>query len=646
MKPIILISLFMLSVTAQSAERVEQGNLVLEDIPPPSERIAKQIARYSNTRSASLTGWLPDNQGMLIRTRFAETRQIHQVMQAGGTRRQLTFFAEPIGGAEVCDNAEQQGFLFTKDIGGNEFYQVFYFDQASGKSTLLTDGKSRHGNVLCANQGKKFTYFSTQRNGRDWDIMIGDLSNPGQAKMAAENKGAWFPVDWSPDDSKLIMEKYVSINESYYQILDVESGQRMPLNPDAGKVSYGYAVWAKDGKSLFLTSDEGSEFRQLRHYDLTNNSQQSLTPDINWDVASIKLSPQRDTLAFVVNAGGFNDLYLMDTTTLKYQQVKSLPQGQIYNLHFRPDGKALGLSMNTPQSSGDVYVLDLGTLQTTRWTYSEIGGLNEAQFVAPEIIQYPTFDQVNGQPRMIPAFYYKPANRKPPYPVLVSIHGGPESQYRPYFSSRFQFYLNELGIAVIAPNVRGSAGYGKTYVQLDNGYKREDSVKDIGGLLTWISQQSELDASKVAVYGGSYGGYMVLASMVHYGEKLACGIEAVGISNFVTFLENTQDYRRDLRRQEYGDESDPKMRKFLQKISPLTHVSKINKPMLVAQGLNDPRVPASESEQVVAGIRANGKKVWYMLAKDEGHGFAKKTNRDFYANVVAMFLEDCLLKSK
>ena len=278
-----------------------------------------------------------------------------------------------------------------------------------------------------------------------------------------------------------------------------------------------------------------------------------------------------------------------------------------------------------------------------RWTSSEVGGLNTSTFVTPELIEYETFDLVDGKPRKIPAFYFKPEKSNGPMPVLISIHGGPESQYRPFFRSTLQYYLNELGIAVLAPNVRGSNGYGKTYLQLDNGGKREDTVKDIGKLLDWIAQQPELDSGRVGVMGGSYGGYMVLAAMIQFNDRLRAGIDVVGISNFVTFLENTKAYRRDLRRAEYGDERDPEMRAFLNKISPTTNAHKIARPMFIAQGLNDPRVPASESEQMVKVIRENGGAVWYMLAKDEGHGFRKKTNRNFYSNVVALFLQTFLL---
>jgi len=323
-----------------------------------------------------------------------------------------------------------------------------------------------------------------------------------------------------------------------------------------------------------------------------------------------------------------------------------LPIGQIYGMRFNPDGKRLGLVINRPQpqTPGDIYVQSLTKdMSLERWTYSEVGGLNTSTLVVPELIQYDTFDKVDGKQRKIPAFYFKPNKGKGPFPVVINIHGGPESQYKPFFSSTIQYFVNELGIAVLAPNVRGSSGYGKSYVKLDNGYKREDSVKDIGKLLDWIAGQSELDADRVLVFGGSYGGYMVLSSMTHYNDKLVGGIDVVGISNFVSFLENTKEYRRDLRRVEYGDERIPEMREFLTKISPVTNVDKISKPLLVVQGLNDPRVPVSESEQMVEAIRNNGSPVWYLLGKDEGHGFRKKSNRDFYLNSVVLFLEEYLI---
>lgn len=629
--------------TYSQIDRKEVGNLVMENIPEIPQQLKDRIFQYQNTRAASFQDWLHNDAGILISTRFGETAQFHKVKMPGGSREQITFFTEPVSGATLCPDKNKNVFLFTKDVGGGEFYQIFSFDLDNASYKMLTDGKSSNGGVNWNNKGDKFSFFSTKRNGTDWDIYVADLKNPEKAEMVLSEGGSWGAGDWAPDDKSIIVGKYVSANESYYYTLDLSSKKLEQINPSSEKIAYGGAVFSKDGKGIFITSDENSEFQRLRYYDLNTKKFTVLTSDINWDVESFTLSKQGDKLAFTVNEDGMAKLYMLDTKTMKYTAVPGLPVGQVYGLSFHPDGKKLAMVLNTPQSSGDVSVMDLSNNLLERWTYSEVGGLNTSKFSIPELIHFPSFDQVDGKPRMIPAFITKPKGNGP-FPVVIDIHGGPEGQAQPYFNPIVQYYANEMGIAVIEPNVRGSSGYGKSYLQLDNGFKREESVQDIGKLLDWIATQPDLDPKRVAVTGGSYGGYMVLASMTHFNDRIKCGVDIVGISNFVTFLTNTQDYRRDLRRVEYGDERDPKMNEFLQKISPTTNAHKITKPLFVVQGLNDPRVPYTEAEQIVDIVRKNSGEVWYLLAKDEGHGFRKKTNRDFYIWSEVLFLEKYLLK--
>ena len=639
----VFLFIFTSSLLFSQVERIEKGNLVIEDIPEIPDRIVNKMLQYQNTRSASLQDWFPDGKKMLISTRFGETSQLHVIEKPGGARKQITFFKEPIGGATICPDPSNNGFLFAKDIGGNEFYQVFYYDLDRGDHEMLTDGVSRHGGFSWSNKGDKFIYYSTKRNDRDWDLFLSNIDNPKEAISILSEGGVWVAADWSPDDKKLLVVNYISANESYYHILNIESGKLEQINPKDEKIAYGQAIWSKDNKGIYITTDDGSKFLQLKYYDLKKKKFKTISSDIPWNVEQIELSKDGKKLAFIANEGGLAKLYILNTKTNKYKRVPNIPIGQVYGLDFHPNGNQLALVINTPQTPGDIFVLNLESYLFDRWTYSEVGGLQTDSFVIPELRYYETFDIVNGEPRQIPVFYYKPTNVEDTIPVLIYIHGGPEGQYIPYFSSTFQYYLNELGIAVLAPNVRGSAGYGKDYLLLDNGYKREGSVKDIGQLSDWVAELPEVDVSRIAVYGGSYGGYMVLSSMTHYNDKLACGIDNVGISNFVTFLENTKEYRRDLRRPEYGDERIPEMRDFLEKISPTNNVQKITKPMFIAQGLNDPRVPVGEAEQMVAAIRENSGKVWYLLAKDEGHGFRKKSNRDFYTNVIVLFLEENLV---
>ncbi|MBD3226299.1 MAG: prolyl oligopeptidase family serine peptidase [Caldithrix sp.] len=630
------------SLFAGDVQKRELGNLVLENIPEIPEQIKDRLMQYQNVRGASFRDWQPDGQGIMISTRFGETSQFHLVEDPLGMRKQITFFEEPVGGGAFCPHDECNGFLFNKDIGGSEFSQIFYFDVNTGNYNMLTDGQSRNGAANWSNKGDRFSFYSTKRNGRDWDVYVASMDDPENPRRVLEKGGVWVAVDWSPDDSKLLVINYISANISYYHVLDLQSGTLTQVNPSDKQIAYGAAAFSKDGEGIYFTSDEDSEFKNLFYYELSSGQKTNLTQDIRWDVGSMALSDDGRYLAFTVNEDGIDKLYMRNVQTDEKVELPQLPVGQMYGLSFSPDSKQFSLVLNAPTAPGDVYIMDMDSKSLTRWTQSEIGGLNPDHFIEPELIHYPTFDEVNGQPRKIPAFVYKPAGDGP-HPVVIDIHGGPEAQERPYFSSLTQFWLNELGVAVIAPNVRGSAGYGKSYLKLDNDYKRENSVKDIGKLLDWIAQQPDLNKERVAVFGGSYGGYMVLSSMFNYNERIRCGVDIVGISNFVTFLKNTKEYRRNLRRVEYGDERDPEMAEFLQSISPTTNAHKITKPLFVAQGLNDPRVPASEAEQIVEKVRNNDVNVWYMLAKDEGHGFRKKTNRDFFYNAVTLFFEQYLL---
>ncbi|HEX8350590.1 MAG TPA: prolyl oligopeptidase family serine peptidase [Hymenobacter sp.] len=639
-----LLSLFLplpfaaLAQQPATPERREEGSLILERIPAPTAELRERLNAYQNARSAAFLDWAPQG-GVYISTRFGEAAQVHHIAAPGADRRQLTFFPEPVGGASVSLDAKQRGFIFSKDVGGNENRQNYWFDSQTSQYTLLTDGKSQNGAVRWSNRGDRYAYNSTRRNGRDYDLYLASLSSPKQEKVLLQVQGDWDVVDWSPNDQSLLALEYISANESRLHLVDIASGKAKQLHPSGQKIAYSSTLFSKDGNGLYLTSDEGTEFLTLRYYDLATNKQTPLAPGLNWDISDLDLALQGDLLAFTVNADGYGELYLLNTKTRKYEPVKSVPRGIIGGLKFSPDGRQLAYTFSDARTAGDVYTLDVKAGTTTRWTQSEIGGIDASRLVAPTLIHYPTFDQVNGQPRQIPAFVYKPAKINGKAPVIINIHGGPEGQSRPGFDPSTQYMINELGTAVIFPNVRGSEGYGKTYLALDNGMKREESVQDIGKLLDWIATQPDLDASRVAVYGGSYGGYMVLACMTHFNDRLRAGIDVVGISNFVTFLQNTSAYRQDLRRAEYGDERQPAMRAYLEKTAPLNNVQKITKPMMIVQGRNDPRVPYTEAEQMLAALKKNGNDAWFMMAKDEGHGFRKKSNRDYQSAAMSEFIQ-------
>ena len=632
------------TVPAEVEQRtVNNGNVVLESVPEISDELKVRLNRYLNTRSAGFRDWTEDGSAIYITTRFGNVSQLHRIDVPGGARRQLTFFDEPIGGIQRRPASSLLNFMM--DAGGNEFSQIFTLDPVTGEHRMLTDGESRNGAVNWSKDGEMIAYQSTRRNGRSNDVWLMDPDDPEDARIIVESPdGTWWgPIDWSADGKSLLIANYVSITDSRMHLLDLESGELELLAGDPeNPSSVGEGEFSRDDHGVFFTTDEQGDFTQLAFLDLETGDTKIISGDIPWDIDGFLLSDDGTRGAFVVNEGGIHRPYLFDPQTHEYSPVDNIPLGLLFGASFSPESSRLAMTLNTANSPSDVFTLALGEGpleygDLTRWTFSEVGGLDTASFVEPELFDYPTFDD-----RDIPAFIYRPPGDGP-FPVIISIHGGPESQYRPRFSSRFQSWMAELGVAVVAPNVRGSSGYGKEYVKLDNDFKREDSVKDIGALLDWIATQPDLDEDRVAVYGGSYGGYMVLASMVHYSDRLRAGVEIVGISNFVTFLQNTQDYRRDLRRVEYGDERDAAMEAHLQKISPNNNAEKITAPLFVAQGQNDPRVPVTEAQQIVEVVRDAGYEVWYMNALNEGHGFRKKENSDLYSQIMVEFFRKHLL---
>jgi len=633
----LLVGAMGVAVSAPSVDRVEKGQLVLENVPALDPHLVDRHRAYSNVRSAGMVDWLPDGAGLLIATRFGETVQLHKVAMPLGARQQVTFKDEPVRSGAISPRPGSTALIYAGDQGGNENYQFFLHDLASGDTRLITDGKSRHGGLLWSNGGDRIAFSSTARNGRDTDVHVATPETAATAKPLVAEEGSWTPVAFSADDSRLLVRRYISVTRSRLAVVDVATGAMTAIRPDQTDVALAGVGFTPDGKGVFLISDEAGDFKRLGLHDLASGRTRWVSVDVPWDVEDAALSRDGKLLAYTVNQDGFSRLHLLDTATLKPLAAPNLPAGTVGGLQFSPDGGRLALTLSRPVAPADVYVVDLKTRDVTRWTRSEVGGLNTDAFVEPGLVRYPTFDTVDGKPRTIPALVYRPRGAAGRLPVIIDIHGGPEGQSRPGFNAGVQFLVNELQAAVIRPNVRGSTGYGKTYVALDNGFQREDSVKDIGALLDWIATQPDLDPDRVVVSGGSYGGYMTLAAMTHYNDRLAGGASTVGISNFVTFLESTADYRRDLRRVEYGDERDPTMRDHLIRISPLTNASRITKPMLIIQGANDPRVPAGEAEQMVQQIRANGGEVWYILGRDEGHGFAKRSNRAIADVAEAMF---------
>ena len=646
------------------------GNLIVDGVPPVPAEIVDKASRYGEARAALFADWHPTRNEILILTRFGDTNQVHLVKGPGGARTQLTFFPDRVEGAKF-EPTKGDYFVFHKGTGGAEFYQNYRYDLATGDITLITDGKSRNSEPTFSRDGRLVAYTSTRRDGTDTDLYVEDPLDPKTDHLLAPLQGGgWEVLDWSPDGKKLLALEEISVNESYLWLVDAQTGGKTELTPrpapGAPTVAYGKAIFARDGQSCYVITDQGSEFRHLATFDLATKRARALTPDTApfnaCDLEDFDLSRDGNRLAGVLNDKGVSRVFAFDFSQEPFPVNVSVGAEMentiISGLKWRPDGEALAFTAAGARMPADVFtssakegsyqLLDEGGdgrpptvgVTLTRWTTSETGGIAPTAFVQPKLVTWKSFDG-----KEISGYLYAPDEKKFPgkRPVIINIHGGPESQFRPVFLGRNNYLVNELGCAMIFPNVRGSSGFGKTFVNLDNGFQREDSYKDIDALLDWIGTRPGLDAGHIMVTGGSYGGHMTLAVSTFFADKIRCSVDVVGMSNLRTFLEHTESYRRDLRRVEYGDERDPKMAAFMDRIAPLNNVQKITKPMFVVAGYNDPRVPRTEAEQIVGALKKQGTPVWFLMARDEGHGFAKKKNADYQFYATVEFIRQYLL---
>lgn len=621
---------------------VPNENLITENIPAIPKSLNEKIKKYSESRGANFTAIHPNGKELIMVTRFASTNQLHHLTQALGNRKQITFFDEPVNSADF-EPTKGEYLVYSKDIGGNEFGQLFKLDLKTMESTLLTDGgRSQNGGMRWKKDGSGFYFSSTKRNGGDRDVYFMNPLKPQETQLVLELKGGgWGISDLSEDGKKLIISEYVSANESYLYVFDTETKKMEPITDRSEKqIVQGSAKFAKNADEIYYITDHDNEFNRLAYMNLKTKKITYFTTAIPWEVSNYTLSKDKSKIVFETNESGLNKLYLMDTSTKKYAPIQGLPIGLVNNIEFTQDGKSLFFAQSTYDSSSDIYHLDFASNKIERWTDSEQGEMQKADMAQPKLIEWSSFDKMK-----ISGFYY-PASKKftGKRPVLINIHGGPEGQSMASSLGSNNYYTNEMGVALIYPNVRGSSGFGKTYIASDNGFNRMNSVKDIGALLDWIAQQPDLDKDRIMIMGGSYGGFMTLATAYEYADKIKCSVDIVGISDFNTFLKNTEEYRRDLRRAEYGDERDPKMSEFFTKIAPLNNIEKIKKPMFIIQGTNDPRVPVTEAIQMRDKLKANGNTVWYLEAKNEGHGFRKKENVDYQRLAVIKFMQEFLLK--
>lgn len=600
------------------------------------------LERYLHIRAASGPSFSPDGRFITFLTNVTGVAQLWQVPADGGWPVQLTFTSESVRGARYSPRRHE--LIFSMDTGGNERTQLYRLRGVGGASDhnigdgwlaedISKEPKAIHGFGGWSHDGDAIAFSANREEPARFDIYVQKIptGKPGAEapRLVAKGPGGYYaPVGWSPDDKQLLVSRNESnVNQDLY-LVDVAGGAVKQLTPHKGDVQFENAHWSTDGKHVYCTTTaEGRDLSALAEIEVASGKLTYLDKPEH-EIEGLAVSPKGRFLAYLLNVGGISELKLRDLKTEKTITAKGLPLGVISQLEFSPDDTKLAFVFDGARHNPDVWVWDIAPNKVRQLTHSSRAGIPFSQFVEPELIHYPTFDG-----KKIPAWFYKPAtkgDRLPP--VIVYPHGGPESQTRANFTSLFQYFVGR-GYAVLAPNVRGSSGYGTAYMNLDNTTKRMDSVKDLAHAALWLRDQKQGDPKRLAVYGGSYGGFMVLAQVTNYPELWAAGIDVVGIANWVTFLENTGAYRRAHREKEYGNLTEH--REFLEKISPINHVDKIKCPMMVIHGANDPRVPVGEAEQIVAALKKRQVPVEYLRYEDEGHGLAKLKNRlDAYPKMV------------
>ncbi|WP_135302217.1 S9 family peptidase [Haloarcula amylovorans] len=592
------------------------------------------LERYLNVRSAYGASFAPDGTLSFLHDATGVS-QVWTLDAAGRWPEQRTFYDEPVSFVEY--SPERSELVFGMDEGGNERTQLFLLD-AKGRITNLTgmpDAKHRWGGWRP--DGEAFAFASNRRDESVFDVYVQGREEAGEdAELVYEGDG-WFTVGgWSPDGEQLILSEAHSNFDQDVYVLNVDSGDLTHLTPHEGSVRYTSVSWGPDGDALYLVTDERSDTLSLARLSLSGDLE-IVRADEQWNIDGVAIDQASGRVAYSKNVEGYNELTVgefEDTTTIAEFSTPDLPGGLAGGVAWSPDAERFAVSVTGRTVNTNVFVIETATGESERWTHASTAGIPQETFVEPEVVRFESFDG-----REIPALLSLPpeADEDGTAPVIVDIHGGPESQRRPSFAGLTQYFLSR-GYAVLEPNVRGSTGYGKAYTHLDDVEKRLDSVKDIRAGVEWLHGQPAVDPDRIVAMGGSYGGFMVLSSLTEYPDLWAAGVDIVGIANFVTFLENTGEWRRELREAEYGSLAED--RDFLESVSPINNVSRIAAPLFVLHGANDPRVPVGEAEQIAEEVAAHGVPVEKLIFDDEGHGISKRENRiEAYTRVVD-FLDD------
>lgn len=635
-----LLSLSFSSALAQGDSISPSKNIETIGVPPVPASLARELAPYSSVYGLPLAGWDFEKREILLKG-ISSSTWISRVSSPGAKALPTLIYIPSSGIYDVYFQPQGKYLAYTRDTGGNETFQLYLYEVGRLQSTMLSDGKSRNTEPVWANAGDRIVYSSTPVGNAGVNLRLIDPLNPTSDRLIAKSPGSYFKAyDWSPDDKQIVFCDFTSNTASTLWLIDPTSGNKILVSPKGDQPEYyDYPQFSKDGKGIYVVTDHESDMRRIAYIDLATLKVSYVPSDPKWDVDEFQLSPNGKTLAYVTNEEGVSRLHLFDISAHKELAAPEVPSGVISDLKWNRNSTDLAFNFKSSRTVNDVYSVNAATGKVELWGKSNTNGVDTDSFSVPELIHWTTFDK-----RSISGFLYRPpAKFKGKRPVIIDIHGGPEEQYRPVFGYEDNYFLNELGVAKIYPNVRGSSGYGKAFLALDNGTHREDAVKDIGSLLDWIRTQPELDADRVLVEGASYGGYLALSTAYAYSDRIKGAMSESGIANLASFVASTEGWRRELQRSEFGDERDPTVKEFLARIAPLNNAQKIKKPLLIVHGQNDPRVPVAEAAALVAATK-DRIPVWYILAKDEGHGLVQQSNRNYRLYASILFVKEFLLK--
>ena len=600
------------------------AGVTLEGVPAIPHEIADTLAKYADYQSTRFVAWHPTKRQIIIATAQQGVPQLFSVQSPG--RDKIAVTSDPAGVSQQFvwaqfDPANPGSLVYVKDAGGGkEAYNLYRYDVATGQTTLLTDGKSRYAapplaTPVWAREGRWIAYDSTERDGVDRDLWIMQPSDPKTARRLGDFEGIWLAKTWSPDGTALLAAntKSSGSDDKLWRI-DVRTSERHAIVDVDEKGAWDSPQYSPDGRTIYAISDRGSGVPRIWKTAVDAPMWFPVTPD-GQAVSDFALSPDGRMAAIVFDRGSTDELQVIDLGTRQPRTLRGIPAGLLRDLAWRPGSREIAFTLQNSRDPGDVYSLDTSLGAPTRWTASDVGAFDPQTLPPPEIVSW---KGVDGLP--ITGVLYRPSRKfTGPRPLMVSFHGGPALRWRPIFYGRSNYFLNELGIAILVPNYRGSDGFGPAFEAADNGTKRKLVLDDVGAMLDWVASRPEFDKDRVMLTGASYGGYLALEAGILYNDRIRCVYEGAGQTNLVTYLEQTVASRQDDRRAEYGDERDPATRDFLLSISPITRAGEMKKPLGIAHPANDTRVPVSQARQMVEAVKKNGVPVWYMEYAGVGH---------------------------